>query len=145
MNRQLHPVFGSGFSFIELLIVVAIIGILTLIVLPSYTQHLISSRRAEAKVALMEVSSRQEQYILDHQQYSLVLKSIGLSKITPEGNYLLAISPSTQSCPISYCYELTATIIPTAKQAKDIDCSQFILKSSGLKKAQGINSLRCWL
>lgn len=54
----------SGFSLIELIITVAIIGILTAIGLPGYNQYLIRANKAAVKAVLMDVASRQEQYMM---------------------------------------------------------------------------------
>ena len=60
---------NGGFSLIELIIAVAIIGILAAIAVPSYNQYLIRANKAAAKAVLMEVASRQEQYVMTAGSY----------------------------------------------------------------------------
>jgi prepilin-type N-terminal cleavage/methylation domain-containing protein len=54
----------SGFSLVELVVTVAIVGILTAIALPGYNQYLIRANKAAVKTALQEVASREEQYMM---------------------------------------------------------------------------------
>ena len=58
-----------GFSLIELLIVVAIMGILTAIALPAYNQYIIHANKAAAKAFLLEVASREEQFLIGSGNY----------------------------------------------------------------------------
>lgn len=58
-----------GFSLVELVVVVAIIGILTAIAMPAYNEYLIRANKAAAKAVLMEIFSRQEQYVMNSGSY----------------------------------------------------------------------------
>jgi prepilin-type N-terminal cleavage/methylation domain-containing protein len=62
---------SGGFSLIELIIVAAIIGILTSMALPQYSLYVIRANKAAAKAVLMEILSRQEQYIVQNRGYFL--------------------------------------------------------------------------
>ena len=66
MTTQQH----QGFTLIELLITVAIIGILAAIAIPGYQNHIIRSNRAAAQSAMMEIASRQQQYLLANRSYA---------------------------------------------------------------------------
>ena len=60
----------SGFTIIELLIIVAIIGILVAIAYPSYLDHMRKARRSSAQGLMLDASNRETQYLLDKRQYT---------------------------------------------------------------------------
>jgi len=59
-----------GFTLIELMIVVAIIGVLAAIAYPSYRTHVLKGNRASAQAFLMDAAQRQQQYFLDNHSYA---------------------------------------------------------------------------
>ena len=65
--RKLHR---GGFTLLELVIVVAIVGILAAIAYPSYEAQMRKSRRAAAESYLMDLAQRQKQYLLDARAYA---------------------------------------------------------------------------
>ena len=58
---------GRGFTLLELMIVVAIVGILASIAYPSYMDHVRKGNRAKAQAFLMDVAQRQQNYLLKMQ------------------------------------------------------------------------------
>ena len=68
-----------GFTLIELMIVVAIVGILAGIAYPSYMDHLRKGNRAKAQAFLMDVAQRQQNYLIVHRQYAQSLAQLGFA------------------------------------------------------------------
>jgi type IV pilus assembly protein PilE len=69
----------TGFSLLELMIVVVIVAILAAVAYPSYQQHVVRTNRAAAQQYLLEVSSLQHQFILDNRNYAATLAAVGTS------------------------------------------------------------------
>lgn len=101
-----------GFTLIEMMIVVAIIGIIAAIALPSYNDSVAKGKRTDGQSALFDAASKMEAYFYTNKTYSADLTDIGYASATPsspEGFYTLGVNAATAGCPISSCYELQAT------------------------------------
>lgn len=124
----------EGFTLIELMIVVAVVGILFTVALPAYQNSVLKSRRADGKAALLDAANRQEGLILDRSTYTIDMQDLGFSTspmISPDGNYSVAAAVCTGGA-ITSCYKLTATAI--AAQAKDTKCQTLTLDYKGAKE-----------
>lgn len=120
---------NKGFTLIEVMIVVAIIGILAAIAYPSYDEYVKRGNRAEGQAFLNEVAARQERYFSQNNAYVTSVDDIsklGLSKSSSEtGKYTLTISTNNG-------YTLTAT-----QQFNDTKCGNLTLNAIGDKGANG--------
>lgn len=74
---------STGFTLVELMVTVAIIGVLVAIAIPQYKQYLIAANRSAAKAVLMDIVSRQEQYILQNRGYFYTCVSSGTPETCP--------------------------------------------------------------
>ena len=66
-----------GFTLIELMIVVAIIGILAAVAYPSYQDHIRKGNRSAAQAFMMDVAQRQQSYLLNNRSYATTLAALG--------------------------------------------------------------------
>ena len=124
----------KGFTLIEVMIVVAIIGILASIAYPSYVDYITKSGRSEGVAAVMRVANLQEQYYLDNRAYATDMAKLGLANpfVTEHGHYSVA-SAGTSS------FTITATA-QGSQAARDSTCTTITMTSAGVKGP----STECW-
>lgn len=72
---------STGFTLIELMIVVAIVGILAAIAYPSYQEYVLRGNRSEAQALLNDAAARQERYYTQNNTYADTTAKLGYSKI----------------------------------------------------------------
>ena len=112
---------STGFTLIELMITVAVIAILMGIAYPSYQDHLRKGRRAAAQAFMIDVATRQQQYLLDARGYALgagALAALNLNvPIDVASAYTVAITPAAATTPPTFT--VTATPVAGSKQVPD--------------------------
>ena len=135
-----------GFTLIELMIVILIIGILGVIALPTYQNYITRARRCDGQSALLDLASRLERFYSDQNSYAKATigaesaNDVLTSNISPEGWYTLFIAKQTVD---SY----TIQAIPRNAQASgDTVCQTLTYNHFGQKGFSGaMGSLRvCW-
>lgn len=70
---------AGGFSLIELMVVVAVIGILVGIAWPSYLNYVKRANRSQAQQLMLEIANREQQYIIDARAYTNTIGATGLN------------------------------------------------------------------
>lgn len=135
-----------GFTLLELMIAVAVVGILAAIAYPSYMEHIRKSRRAEAQGVLMDIAMRQQQSLLDARRYvdldtEAKVQALVNVPTTVQNFYTFqSPAPATTSIPT-----FSATAIPKGDQVND-KCGTLGVDQTGTKTASkdGVSVSDCW-
>ena len=143
---------SPGFTLIELMIAVAIMGILATIAYPSYTSYVIKAKRSDAKAALLQVQLAEEKYRANCLQYATAIGTamscvtggnhtlIG-STTSPDSYYTIAITAGTATT-----YTVTAAPLPPFT---DATCGIFAVNQAGKTTSSSVQTTpakvtECW-
>ncbi|HEY9040984.1 MAG TPA: type IV pilin protein [Rheinheimera sp.] len=125
-----------GITLIELMIVIAILGILVSIAYPSYTQYVQRSNRSEGMNELVRIANMQEQFFADSRRYAVDLTELGFPDAvftTENGLYQIRVSAAAART-------FTLTAVGQGVQANDV-CATMGINQAGAKTASAQD---CW-
>jgi type IV pilus assembly protein PilE len=142
----------SGFSLIELMIVVTIATILAVIAIPSYNNQVRKSRRTEAKTAIMDLAAREERYYATQNVYSndgVALQYGAAFPVSTGTYYTITVNQLTQPTPtLPGTYTLWVVPAAGSPQLNDTSCQKFIVDQTGkqtsLDNTGTDSTTTCW-
>ena len=119
-----HRPFESGFSLLEMVFSLGVVGILSSIAYPAFSSTLAAARRSDALVALMTVQTAQERFRANHEAYG-ELSQLGLASTSAAGHYDIVVESASPSG-----YSVRAAAV--GAQRRDTACRQLRLTMDGL-------------
>ena len=123
----------TGFTLVELIIIVAIISILASIAIPAYNGYIETSKRSDAQASLMALAIAQEKYRATNPTYTTVIGDLnGVSSASESGYYTLAVTAASGAT-------FTATATPDGWTDSNGNCSPMSINQDG-----PTGTLSCW-
>jgi len=149
MNR--HPYktsaafnLAAGFTLTEVLIAMAIVGILSAVAIPQYTSYTLRASRTEAKSTLLQVASDQERFYSINRTYSTnaapLDNPVAASVTSTNGKYIVTVA-ACGSGTIATCFLATATA--QGGQTSD-ECGNLTLTNAGVRSSSAGVAADCW-
>ncbi len=133
---------STGFTLIETMIVVVIVGILMAIAWPSYQGSVLRSHRADAHSSLLDIASREERFVAQGNTYTTVIGTaagLNLGRTESSEGYFDMTVAACATGTIATCYLITATA--KGGQLNDAPCLTITYDSAGTK---GGTTGDCW-
>jgi type IV pilus assembly protein PilE len=165
MRRDIEGVMKkysmNGFTLIEVLIAVIIIGVIAGIAYPNYMKFITESRRSDATVNLVRIANLQERFFLECNPVkyaaafggaanscaatgTLANTGLGATGNTPDGHYNITVAPCAGGA-LTSCFVLTATPIGVQATNDGAKCGGFTITNTGIKGVtSGTEGASCW-
>jgi type IV pilus assembly protein PilE len=130
--------FVSGFTWIEVLTAMVVVGVLAAVAIPSWRTHLLRARRGDATAALIEVQKAQDSFFGRHARYASAAElttpppgGLGLTAVSGRRFYRIEMATSADGL----SYTATASVVGTAGQSDDARCVALSIDHLGQRRA----------
>lgn len=135
---------AAGFSLIELMIVVLVIGIISAVAYPSYQTYVVKGKRAEGRAALLRAAQNQERFFTTNNSYTTDLNAAGTNAFSGDNlassAYTLQVTPGGAGIATSFI----AKAVPVFA---DTECATLTYNQAGQRGMEGATAIdvsRCW-
>ena len=140
-----------GFTLVELMVVIAIVGVLVAVAYPSYSDYVTRSKRATAKSFLVSLADRQQQFFMDNKRFAIDMNELGYGDVfvslDDQGNTMpgLALGRIYAAGVINVTpTSFVGLGIPQLGQAiNDVKCGNMMLDQAGMR-TNSVVGTDCW-
>jgi type IV pilus assembly protein PilE len=143
----------EGYTLIELVVVVALVGIVAMLAVPSYRDYVLRAHRTEARAALLSLASAQEEFYLQCNTYTSVLEASGATScaparmafpvVTETGRYQVRVTAAD-----SVSWSASAIATAGSPQYEDGACRVLRLNAEGIRASSAADGratdTTCW-
>lgn len=147
----------KGYSLLELIVIMAIVGILAAIAFPTYHSHVIVANRSDAHIDIQDLAARQERWMAQFNHYTDDVTDLTGSSSSTKGHYTLKIvykqltnganckTAASPSSPNRRQYTIIALPL-SASQKTDSDCTCIFMTNVGFRGSSGArtDASDCW-
>ncbi len=143
---------ARGFTLVELLVTITIVGILASIAVPAYQSQIRKSRRTDARTALLDLAAKEERFLAVQNVYTNAAASLGYAgfpQLVNSGYYQIA-APVVGAGTLTAAptFSITATPVAGAGQDRDAACASFTVDSTGKQSSTDSGNVdstaTCW-
>lgn len=136
---------AAGFTLMEILIAVAIVGILTAIAVGSYRKQSLRANRTDGRTMLMQIQLAEQKFYLQNNTFTTDITDapptgLGMATTSPRGFYKLTVAGGTAGIATSFVVTATATGTQTQD---DPNCLTYTVDDAGTRTPDD-TATGCW-